>query len=89
MNKILLITTKGCAACTIMERLIKEAIDESHRSIALEIKDVKDANASFLHKHKTNDFPTTYFIKDNDVKFQYVGTNAKIVILRWIDVYFK
>lgn len=72
-----------------MERLIKEAIDESHRSIALEIKDIKDANASFLHKHKTNDFPTTYFIKDNDVKFQYVGTNAKIVILRWIDVYFK
>ena len=89
MNEILLITTKGCAACTIMRRLITEAINESHKSITFKERDVKDADITFLKDNIVTDFPTTFFIKDGIVKYRYTGTNPKVVILRWIDIHFK
>ena len=89
MYKILLITTKGCGACDIMSRLVKEAIVSSKKSIQYVEKDYKDIPKKYLALNEITDFPTTLFIKDNEVKFKYTGTNPKIVILRWIDVYFK
>lgn len=89
MNRILLVTTRGCAACVIMTRLVKQAVEESHKSIALDVKDIKAVDKSFLHSHKITDFPTTFFIKDDVVKFIYTGTNPVTVIHRWIDIHFK
>lgn len=89
MNKILLITTQGCGGCRIMERLIHEAIRKSSKEIEFHKADYKELKPKFLRDHEVRDYPTTFFIKDNDIKFQYTGTNPVIVILRWIDVYFK
>ena len=89
MNRILLVTTKGCAACLIMNRLLNQAIEESHKSIALEVKDIKKVDTMFLRDNKVTDFPTTFFIKDGVVKFRYTGTNPVTVIHRWIDIHFK
>jgi len=89
MNKILIVTTRGCGGCIIMTRLVKQALVESHKSISLEVKDIKSVDKSFLHENKVTDFPTTFFIKDGAVKFKYTGTNPVTVILRWIDIHFK
>ena len=89
MNKILLITTKGCAGCNIMHRLIRQAMKSSSKEISFAIKDKGEFDKKWLAQNKITDFPTTLFIKDDVIKFKYVGTNPAVVILRWIDVYFK
>lgn len=89
MNKILLITTQGCAGCRIMERLIGEAINKSSKEIEFHKKDFKEVKPKFLRDNGIRDYPTTVFIKDDSIRFIYTGTNPMIVILRWIDVYFK
>ena len=89
MNKILLITTKGCASCSIMNRLIKEALNDTHKDIVYEVKDCKNADKSFLHENRIKDYPSTCFIRDNKFKYVYVGTAHAIVINRFIDIHFK
>ena len=89
MNKIVLITTKGCAGCNIMHRLIREALKSTSKKIEFSIRDKDEVGKKWLAQNQITDFPTTIFIKDGIIKFKYVGTNPAIVILRWIDVYFK
>jgi hypothetical protein len=89
MNKILLITTKGCAGCAIMNRLIKEAIGNTKKQVEFVVRDCKNIDKRFLNINKVKDYPTTMFIVDGDIRFIYTGTAPSIVINRFMDIHFQ
>lgn len=89
MNKIVLITTKGCEGCSIMNKSIKYALNNTSKTIEYVIKDISELDKKEKSKLKTSDFPTTVFYKNNRITRQEVGSRPYIVVLRWIDVDFK
>ena len=89
MNKILLITTKGCEGCSIMHKSIKQALENTSKKIEYITKDISDLTKAEKAKLKSSDFPTILFIKNNRIVRKEIGTKPYIVVLRWIDVDFK
>ena len=89
MNKILLITTKGCDGCAVARNNIKQAIDASKKKIIFEEIDVSKVNKVFLRTLKVRDFPTTIIYKEDEVRVTWGGSVPVIVVQRWIDVHFK
>lgn len=89
MNKIVLITTKGCEGCNIMHKNIKQALENTSKKIEYITKDISDLTKAEKAKLKSSDFPTILFIKNNRIVRKEIGTKPYIVILRWIDVDFK
>lgn len=89
MNKIVLITTRGCEGCSIMRNSIKQALNNTSKKIEFVIKDITELTKEEKSKLKTSDFPTTLFYKNNRITRQEVGTRPYIVVVRWIDVDFK
>lgn len=89
MNKIILVTTKGCEGCNIMHKSIKQALDCTSKKIEYVVKDVTELTKEEKSKLKTYDFPTTLFYKNDRITRQEVGTRPYIVVVRWIDVDFK
>lgn len=87
MNKIVLITTKGCRGCEIMSKNIKEAIE--NLDISLDIKDIDELDRKFKNTFYLKDCPTMLFFKNKSLEFKYVGTMPTTVITRWIDMYYK
>ena len=84
MNKIILITTKGCEACEIAKRNLEIAISQCNADMAIETKD-KD----FLKKNGVKDYPTVFYIVDDKVLYKAVSSFPSAVYLRWMDMYFK
>lgn len=89
MNKIVLVTTKGCEGCSIMRNSIKQALNNTSKKIEFVIKDITELTKEEKSKLKTSDFPTTIFYRNNRITRQEVGTRPYIVVVRWIDVDFK
>lgn len=89
MNKIVLVTTKGCEGCNIMHKSIKQALNNTSKKIEYVTKDITELSKDEKSKLKTSDFPTTIFYKNDRITRQEVGTRPYIVVLRWIDVDFK
>ena len=89
MNKIVLVTTKGCEGCNIMHKSIKQALDCTSKKIEYVTKDVMELTKEEKSKLKTYDFPTTLFYKNDRITRKEVGTRPYIVVVRWIDVDFK
>ena len=89
MNKIVLITTKGCEGCNIMHKSIKQALNCTSKKIEYVVKDVTELNKEEKSKLKTYDFPTTLFYKNNRITRREVGTRPYIIVVRWIDIDFK
>lgn len=89
MNVLRLITTEGCAGCTIMERNINAALKETKKEVEFKAKDRKEVGKKFLSTFRITDFPTLLFFKDGNLKFKTSGTVPPIVILRWIEVHFR
>lgn len=89
MNKILLITTKGCEGCSIMNTSIHNATLRSSKEFEFEVKDVKDLDRKFVNKLHLKDFPTTILFKDDVIIRKEIGSRPPIVVLRWIDIDFK
>jgi thioredoxin-related protein len=87
-KKIVLVTTKGCEGCSIMNRHIKEAI-ENKKDIAYSCKDRDDVGTKYTRTFSIRDFPTVLFFKDDTLIFKYTGSMPTVVINRWIDIYFK
>lgn len=87
MNKVLLITTKGCVGCAILRRLISEAIDMYNKDINFEEKDVSNCDKNWIKQNKITDFPTTLLIKGDVIKFKFTGTRPSIVIHRWLKIH--
>lgn len=90
INQILLVTTKGCEGCGIVTRLIEEAINSRpEKTIEFVSKDVSEFSKKWLKQNKVTDFPTTFLIQNDSIRFSFVGTKPAVVIARWIDVYFS
>ena len=89
MNKIVLITTRGCEGCSVMRYSINSAILYSSKEIEFESKDVSTLDIRERNNLKLRDFPTTLFYKDDILVRKEVGTRPYIVVLRWIDIDFK
>ena len=89
MNKIVLVTTKGCEGCNIMHKSIKQALDCTSKKIEYVVKDVTELTKEEKSKLTTYDFPTTLFYKNDRITRREVGTRPYIVVVRWIDVDFK
>lgn len=88
-NKILLITTKGCAGCTIVKKLIEQAIEGSGIDVSFEQKDFTDLDKKTIKKYRIKDFPTVFLIQNDVVKFSFTGTRPVVVIVQWIRVHLK
>ena len=89
MNKILLITTKGCGACKTMRNLISSALKEvKNKKIQFDEQDVSKLDKGFLKENEITDFPTMVFFRNENLVFQYSGTMPAIVIFRWIENFF-
>ena len=88
MNKIILITTKGCEGCTIARNSIKDAINQTKKSVTFEEKDTTEVSNKFLWLFKITDFPAILLFKDEKLKVRKIGSVPSIVVLRWIDVNF-
>ena len=86
MNKIILVTTKGCEGCAIMAASIRKAIAMSTKDINYGQTDVAEIPKSERDKYKLKDFPTILMFVDNKLKYKYSGTMPAIVIVRWIDI---
>lgn len=89
MNKIVLITTKGCEGCNIMHKNIKQALENTSKKIEYITKDILDLTKAEKNKLKSYDFPTVLFVRNSRIVRKEIGTRPYIVVLRWIDVDFK
>lgn len=87
-RKILLITTKGCEGCKILDRIIQKALDNYDKEVDYEIKDKDNIDVDFLKKHHINDFPMTILYKDNIIVFMFVGTKPVSVVNKYISIHF-
>lgn len=73
-RKILLITTKGCEGCAIMDNIIQRALDLYSKPVDYEIKDKENIDIGFLTKHHITDFPTTILYDNDNIVFITTGT---------------
>lgn len=86
-NKILTITTQGCESCYILDKLINEALTITKKEVEYVKQDFKEVDKKLIKSYNITDFPTTLLIKDDVVKFRFIGTRPAVVIARWIDVH--
>lgn len=87
-NVIFTITTKGCKGCSILNKLITEALGLTSKKVEYVTKDVSEVEKYWLRQNNVDDFPTTFLMRGNNIKFKFTGTRPAIVIARWIDVNF-
>ena len=84
--KVLVLTTKGCEACNTIKHLVEQGVSLSSKEIEIEFKDISECDKKWIKQNKVEDFPTTFLIKDNIIRFRFTGTRPAIIIARWIDV---
>lgn len=87
--KILIITTKGCEACSILRDNVKQAISAHSLDIELETKDRSECDKKWLTTNRVHDFPAIFLIQNDIIRYKYIGSMPPIVILRWCDIYFN
>ena len=74
MNKVIyLITTKNCNACRIQNNLTGLVLEE-HKDIEFKVYDFSEVPDWIKTNVILTDFPTTVLIKDNVIKYHFVGT---------------
>ena len=89
MNKILLITTRGCEGCAAMRNSIKQALALTSKEVIFEERDISDLDKKDANNYRLRDFPTTLFFKDSRLVRKETCSRPYIAVLRWIDVDFK
>ena len=76
MSKVIyLITTYKCSACKCQEYILKEVLKE-HKDIEIKGIDYSEVPEWIKTNIILTDFPTTIFIKDDIIKYHFVGTKA-------------
>lgn len=76
MSKVIyLITTYKCSACKYQECILKEVLKE-HKNIELKVIDFSKVPEFIKINVILTDFPTTIFVKDDVIKYHFVGTKA-------------
>lgn len=87
-RKILLITTKGCEGCRILDRIIQKALDAYSKDVDYEIKDKDDIDIEFLKNEHIEDFPTTIFYQNDAIVYKFAGTKPVQTISKLMTMHF-
>lgn len=69
-------TTYKCSACKCQEYILKEYLKE-RSDINLIVTDYLDLPEWIKTQIKLTDFPVTILVKDNVIKYCFVGTKSK------------
>lgn len=79
MNRLVIITTKGCEGCEIMKRIVSSAYLEAKiENTSYGCYDFKEQEVESLVKdNNIKDFPTTLFIKNNQIIDTILGSLPK------------
>ena len=89
MNKIKIITTKDCEACSILVQNAREAVATTSKNVELIVKDKDDVNPKWLKANRIREYPTILIMDDDAILSRKTGCYPAIVLLRWIDIHFK
>ena len=93
MNKLYLITTKGCEGCAILDNIVKSVLSKIERPVSYNVIDVANSEQinefpfPFIYKTFT-DFPSLVFVVGDELKFIHTGTCTKTTVREMIDRYF-
>ena len=87
-RKILLITTKGCEGCRIMDSIIQRALNLYDKTVDYEIKDKDNIDIEFLKEKHIKDFPTTVLYKNDVIVFMTTGTKPVERFIRDMNIHF-
>ena len=79
MNKhIYLVTTEGCEACRVMNKILKQVQDDVDYTFSIKVRDYKLLPEFIKVTVLLTDFPTLIFLENNVIKYNVSGTiNAK------------
>lgn len=77
MNKILIVTTKGCVACDIQFRNVNKAATFlcAHNLIVQRI-DFEIVDRNSLSTYEVTDFPTTLYFNNGELIDRQVGSHS-------------
>lgn len=91
MNRLVLITTEGCEGCEIMKRIVSSAYLEAKiENTSFGCYDFKEQEVeNLVTDNNINDFPTTLFIKNNQVIDKILGSQSKEEVINKIKDCFK
>lgn len=73
---IYLATTKGCEACRIMDKILKQVHQNNLYTFSIAIKDFAELPTWITTNVPLNDFPTTIFVEDDVIKYHFSGTRS-------------
>ena len=71
---IYLATTKGCEACRIMERILKQVQRYNVYTFSIQVIDYKLLPEFIRVDVVLTDFPTLIFLENNVIKYHVTGT---------------
>ena len=71
---IYLATTKGCEACRIMERILKQVQRDNVYTFSIQVRDYKFLPEFIRVDVVLTDFPTLIFLENNVIKYHVAGT---------------
>ena len=71
---IYLATTKGCEACRIMERILKQVQRDNVYTFSIQVIDYKLLPEFIRVNVVLTDFPTLIFLENNVIKYHVAGT---------------
>ena len=71
---IYLATTKGCEACRIMERILKQVKRDNVYTFSIQVIDYKLLPEFIRVDVVLTDFPTLIFLENNVIKYHVTGT---------------
>lgn len=73
-NKVIyLIKTFGCSACKCMEHILKDVVAE-YPDIEFVVTYFSEIPDFIKLNVRLTDYPTTIFVKDDVIKYHFVGT---------------
>lgn len=91
MSKVVyLLTTEGCEACKIMERILRTVHEDMLYNFSIEVINFKDAPEWIKINVPLHDFPTTVFVENDVIKYHSTGTMTVRKLLDIIqDIHFN
>ena len=87
-RKLLLITTKGCEACQIMDNIIRRALYLYGKPVEYEIKSRLQVDDNFIREHHIDDYPTVVLYQDDIVVFITTGTKPAEALKKDMVIHF-
>ena len=71
---IYLATTKGCEACRIMEKILKQVHRNNNYTFSIQVRDYNLLPEFIQVDVNLTDFPTLIFLENDIIKYHVTGT---------------